>query len=47
MDFTGHGGRVIDDPNEALGVALEEAQHMRVSEHVIDDRNQVNTRRLP
>ncbi|XP_013407727.1 growth factor receptor-bound protein 14 isoform X2 [Lingula anatina] len=29
MDFTGHKGRVIDDPNEAIGVAIEEGQHWR------------------
>ena len=31
MDFTGNEGRIITDPNEALGVAIEEAQQMRVS----------------
>ena len=30
MDFTGHGGRVVDDPIEAVGVAIEEGQHWRV-----------------
>lgn len=29
MDFTGPGGRVVDDPNEALGVAMEEAKWWR------------------
>jgi len=29
MDFTGPGGRVVADPNEALNVALEEAHHWR------------------
>ncbi|ELU15451.1 hypothetical protein CAPTEDRAFT_176380 [Capitella teleta] len=29
MDFTGRGGRVVDDPNEALGVAVEEAHQWR------------------
>ena len=31
MDFTGTGGRVVADPNEAIGVAYEEARHWRVS----------------
>ena len=32
MDFTAKtGGRVVDDPNEAIGVAIEEGQEWRVS----------------
>ena len=31
MDFTGNGGRIVNDPNEALGVAIEEVHHWRVS----------------
>lgn len=31
MDFSGCTGRVIENPNEALTVALEEAQAWRVS----------------
>lgn len=30
MDFSGHAGRVIENPREALSVALEEAQAWRV-----------------
>lgn len=30
MDFTGTGGRVVDDPNEAIGVAIEEGHQWRV-----------------
>jgi hypothetical protein len=29
MDFTGPGGRVVDDPNEAVGVAIEEGHSWR------------------
>ena len=30
MDFSGHdGGRVVNDPNEALGVAIDEAYNWR------------------
>ena len=31
MDFTGAGGRIVNDPNEALGVAIEEVHNWRVS----------------
>lgn len=31
MDFSGCTGRVIENPNEVLSVALEEAQAWRVS----------------
>lgn len=30
MDFSGHAGRVIENPREALSAALEEAQAWRV-----------------
>lgn len=30
MDFSGHAGRVIENPREALSVALEEAHAWRV-----------------
>lgn len=30
MDFSGHAGRVIDNPREALSAAMEEAQAWRV-----------------
>ncbi|CAH1789160.1 unnamed protein product, partial [Owenia fusiformis] len=29
MDFTGHEGRIVNDPNEALGVAVQEGQKWR------------------
>jgi len=31
MDFSGERGRVVADPNEALGVAFEEGYNWRVS----------------
>lgn len=31
MDFSGHAGRVIENPREALSAAMEEAQAWRVS----------------
>jgi len=31
MDFSGEQGRVVADPNEALGVAFEEGYNWRVS----------------
>ena len=31
MDFSGERGRVVADPNEALGVAYEEGYNWRVS----------------
>lgn len=30
MDFSGHAGRVIENPREALSAAMEEAQAWRV-----------------
>ena len=33
MDFSGDRGRVVADPNEALGVAFEEGYNWRVSYH--------------
>jgi len=30
MDFSGEQGRVVADPNEALGVAFEEGYNWRV-----------------
>jgi len=30
MDFSGNRGHVVDDPNEALCVAIEEGHHWRV-----------------
>lgn len=29
MDFTGNGGRIVNDPNEALGVAIDEVHQWR------------------
>ncbi len=40
MDFTGPGGRVVANPNEALGVAIEEGHHWRVSTMITFCRQQ-------
>ena len=35
MDFTGPGGRVVEDPCEAQAVAIAEAHHWRVNDQTI------------
>ena len=41
MDFSGERGRVVADPNEALGVAFEEGYNWRVSLTCVVDMERV------